>query len=175
MMPTRFPFATRLLHWMMAPLLIAMLLIGTGMVATVSHWRLALLALHKPLGVALLVLAVLRLLLRLAGTTPPLPHTMPAPLRLAAHGSHWLLYGCMLAMPLIGWGMLSAGGFPLPLHLPSLMAPDVTRYAALRSLHTLLGELFYLLVIGHVMAGLIHAILLKDGVFHAVSLRSRRG
>lgn len=171
MMPTRFSLATRLLHWVMAPLLLAMLLAGTGMVATVSHWRLTLLALHRPLGVALLVLAVVRLALRLAGATPPLPRTMPVPLRLAAHASHWLLYGCMLAMPLIGWAMLSAGGFPLPLHLPSLLAPDVATYAALRSLHTLVGEAFYLFVIGHVLAGLMHALLFRDGVFRAISLR----
>jgi cytochrome b561 len=171
MMPTRFSLATRLLHWVMAPLLLAMLLVGTGMVATVSHWRLTLLALHKPLGVALLVLAVVRLALRLAGATPPLPHTMPVPLRVAAHASHWLLYGCMLAMPLIGWAMLSAGGFPLPLHLPPLLAPDVATYAALRSLHTVVGEAFYLLVIGHVVAGVMHALLLRDGVFRAISLR----
>jgi cytochrome b561 len=171
MMPTRFSLATRLLHWVMAPLLLAMLLVGTGMVATVSHWRLTLLALHKPLGVALLVLALLRLALRLAGATPPLPRTMPVPLRVAAHASHWLLYGCMLAMPLIGWAMLSAGGFPLPLHLPSLLTPDVAAYAALRSLHTVVGEAFYLLVIGHVLAGLMHALLLRDGVFRAISLR----
>ncbi|KGF79604.1 cytochrome B561 [Massilia sp. JS1662] len=173
MMPTRFSLATRLLHWVMAPLLLAMLLVGTGMVATVSHWRLTLLALHRPLGVALLVLALLRLALRLAGATPPLPRTMPVPLRVAAHASHWLLYGCMLAMPLIGWAMLSAGGFPLPLHLPPLLAPDVATYAALRSLHTMVGEAFYLLVIGHVLAGLVHALLLRDGVFHAISLRRR--
>jgi cytochrome b561 len=171
MMPTRFSLATRLLHWVMAPLLLAMLLVGTGMVATVSHWRLTLLALHKPLGVALLVLALLRLALRLAGATPPLPRTMPVPLRVAAHASHWLLYGCMLAMPLIGWAMLSAGGFPLPLRLPPLLAPDVATYAALRSLHTAVGEAFYLLVIGHVLAGLMHALLLRDGVFRAISLR----
>jgi cytochrome b561 len=170
MKPVRFSFASRLLHWIMAPLLITMLLVGTGMVATVSHWRLTLLALHKPLGLALLVLAVLRLAMRLAGRTPPLPDSLPAPLRLAAHASHWVLYGCMLAMPLIGWGMLSAGGFPLPLHLPPLGAPDVARYALLRSAHTLVGELFYLTVIAHILAGLLHALLLRDGVFQAISL-----
>jgi cytochrome b561 len=170
MTPARFSLASRLLHWIMAPLLVTMLLVGTGMVATVSHWRLSLLALHKPLGLALLVLAVLRLLLRLAGRTPPLPSSLPAPLRLAAHASHWVLYGCMLAMPLIGWAMLSAGGFPLPLHLIPLGAPDVMRYALLRSMHTLVGELFYLTVIAHILAGLLHALLLRDGVFQAISL-----
>lgn len=174
---TRFPLAVRLLHWTMAPLLLAMLLIGTGMVATVSHWHTVLLNLHKPLGVALLVLAVLRLVLRLAGAVPPLPTSVPPLLRVAAHGSHWLLYGCMLAMPLIGWGMLSAGGFPLPslggLALPPLLAPSTAHYALLRSLHTWLGELFFLLVLGHILAGLTHALLLRDGVFEAITLRRK--
>ncbi|WP_296947218.1 cytochrome b [uncultured Massilia sp.] len=174
MTPQRFSLASRLLHWTMAPLLVAMLLIGTGMVATVSSWRLVLLGVHKPLGLLLFVLAVLRLLLRLAGTTPPLPATVPAPMRVAAHASHWLLYGCMLAMPLVGWAMLSAGGLPLPLHLPPLLAPDVGHYALLRSLHTVLGEAFYLLVLGHVCAGLLHALLLRDGVFEAIALRIKR-
>jgi cytochrome b561 len=177
MTPQRFSLASRILHWTMAPLLLAMLLIGTGMVTTVSHWRLALVDLHKPLGVALLVLAVLRLLLRLAGKTPPLPPSLPLPLRLAAHLSHWLLYGCMLAMPPIGWAMLSAAGYPLPslggLHLPPLLAPDVGHYALLRSAHTVLGEVFFLTVIAHIMAGLLHALVLKDGVFEAISLRRK--
>lgn len=174
----RFPLAVRLLHWVMAPLLIAMLLIGTGMVTTVSSWHITLVNLHKPLGLALLVLAVLRLLLRLTGKTPALPSTLPLPIRLAAHGSHWLLYGCMLAMPLIGWGMLSAGGFPLPLiagmPLPPLLAPNLAHYVFLRSLHTLLGEAFFLLVLGHIMAGLTHALLLRDGVFDAITLRGKQ-
>lgn len=178
MTPQRFSLASRLLHWTMAPLLLAMLLIGTAMVATVSHWRVMLVALHKPLGLALLLLAILRLLLRLAGKTPPLPASVPAPMRIAAHASHWLLYGCMLAMPLIGWGMLSAGGFPLPslgsLHLPPLLAPDVGHYALLRSMHTVLGELFFLLVLGHILAGLLHALVLRDGVFGAIGFGSKR-
>jgi len=174
----RFSLALRLLHWTMAPLLLAMLLIGTGMVTTVSHWHVTLLNLHKPLGLALLLLAVLRLLLRWRSPVPALPSSLPPALRLAAHGSHWLLYGCMLAMPLIGWAMLSAGGFPLPLlagtPLPPLLAPNVTHYALLRSLHTVLGELFFVLVLGHIIAGLGHALLLRDGVSDTISLRRKR-
>jgi cytochrome b561 len=173
----RFPFAVRLLHWIMAPLLLAMLLIGTGMITTVSHWHTTLVNLHKPLGLALLVLAVLRLLLRFTGKTPKLPAALPLPVRLAAHGSHWLLYGCMLAMPLIGWAMLSAGGFPLPqiagISLPPLLAPNLAHYVLLRSWHTLLGEAFFLLVLGHMLAGLTHGLLLRDGVFNAISLRRK--
>jgi cytochrome b561 len=178
MTPQRFSLASRLLHWTMAPLLVAMLLIGTGMVTTMSRWHNILLGLHKPLGLALLALALLRLALRLVGKTPPLPSTLPAPLRIAAKASHWLLYGCMLAMPLIGWGMLSAAGYPMPspagLHIPPLLAPDVERFALLRTLHAQVGRLFFALVTLHIMAGLLHALLLRDGVFDAMSLRGKR-
>ena len=47
----------RLLHWMMAPLVVAMLFIGIGMLSTTSSAYALLLAIHKPLGAALLVIA----------------------------------------------------------------------------------------------------------------------
>ena len=67
MTPTRTHFSplARLLHWTMAPLIIAMLFIGVGMVATVSRAHNTLIAIHKPLGIALLLLVVLRVGVRL--------------------------------------------------------------------------------------------------------------
>src|SRR3546814_17112317 len=60
-----FDARARLLHWLMAPLLIAMLFIGIGMVSTTSSAYALLLAIHKPLGAAILVLLVLRIHTRL--------------------------------------------------------------------------------------------------------------
>ena len=53
----RFPLVLRVLHWLMAVLIIAMLFIGVGMVSTVSEMRTWLIALHKPLGILILCLA----------------------------------------------------------------------------------------------------------------------
>jgi cytochrome b561 len=170
-----FSLPSRILHWLMAPLLLAMLLIGIGMVSTLSPWRPVLIGLHEPLGIALLVLALLRLSLRAAGATPTLPSTMHAWQRHLATLSHWALYGAMLAMPLLGWGMLSAAGYPLPgfagVHLPAIAPHNVTLYAALRFAHGVCGLLFFLLVIAHIAAGLLHALVLKDGVFDSMALR----
>src|SRR5690606_1562575 len=105
----------RLLHWLMAPLLIAMLFIGIGMVSTASSAYALLLATHKPLGVAILVLLVLRIAVRLRHRPPPLPADLPPSQRRAATFSHWLLYALMLAMPMTGWAMLSAAGHPVTL------------------------------------------------------------
>src|SRR3546814_14295542 len=58
-MPHRFPLALRLLHWTMALLIIAMLFIGAGMVSTAGPAYASLIALHRPLGIAILLLAAL--------------------------------------------------------------------------------------------------------------------
>jgi cytochrome b561 len=45
-----------------------------------------------------------------AGAYPVIGRFTPAALRRAARLSHAGLFGLMIAMPLLGWGMLSAGG-----------------------------------------------------------------
>ena len=52
----RFPAASRLLHWLMAPMIVAMLFIGVGMAATVSTRYDLLVSIHRPLGIAIFVL-----------------------------------------------------------------------------------------------------------------------
>src|SRR3546814_14810850 len=76
-MPHRFSLAIRLLHWTMALLIIAMLFIGAGMVSTAGPAYASLIALHRPLGIAILLLAALRLVLRVATGAPPLPADLP--------------------------------------------------------------------------------------------------
>ena len=77
------------LHWLMAVCILAMLFIGVGMVSTVAPKYLPLvLVIHKPLGIAILVLALIRLALRLRYGAPPLPADLPEPMKLAAHLSH---------------------------------------------------------------------------------------
>jgi cytochrome b561 len=69
----QFPLALRLVHWLMAAMVIAMLFIGVGMVSTVSEMRTWLIDVHKPLGLLILCLAALRVCLRLTRPAPPLP------------------------------------------------------------------------------------------------------
>ena len=117
----------RLLHWLMAACVLAMLFIGVGMVSTVMPKYLTLVSIHKPLGIAILVLALIRLALRLRYGAPPLPADLPEPMKLAAQSSHYFLYALMIGMPLIGWGMLSAAAYSVVLfggwHLPANPPP----------------------------------------------------
>ena len=114
-MRKRFTAWKRLLHWLMAICILAMLFIGVGMVSTIKPIYLTLVSIHKLLGIAVLVLALIRLALRLRYGAPPLPVDLPEPMKLAAEGSHYALYALMIAMPLLGWGMLSAAAYPVVL------------------------------------------------------------
>jgi cytochrome b561 len=157
----------------MAALILAMLFIGAGMVSTVSERYPALLAWHRPIGIAILVLALIRVGVRLTHRPPPLPTTVPPAQAALAKASHVVLYVLMIAMPLIGWAMESAGGYPVVIwkgfELFPILPHDIVVYGQLRRLHGLLAYAFFLLILGHLAAALVHAWIRRDGVFESMS------
>ena len=121
---TRFNLPARLLHWSMAALILTMLLIGVAMVTSLADYH-ALVALHRPLGLLILLLAVLRLANRWRRPPPPLPRNLPVWQRRAAHASHIVLYGLMLAMPLVA-SLALRRRRAVPLYQPEGMTGPVT-------------------------------------------------
>ena len=85
------PLVSRLLHWLMAAMVLAMLFIGIGMAPRYPRATGLLIAIHRPLGIAILMLAAIRLANRLLNPPPPLPTPLPPWQRLAAKASHVLL------------------------------------------------------------------------------------
>lgn len=157
----------------MAICILAMLFIGVGMVSTVMPKYLTLVSIHKPLGIAILVLALIRLVVRLIYGTPPLPDDLPEPMRLAAHLSHYAFYVLMIGMPLIGWGMLSAAAYPVVLfggvHLPAILPQSDSVHTLLWNAHFYLAFAFFGLILLHFAAALFHALIRRDGVFEAMA------
>jgi cytochrome b561 len=88
--------------------------------------------------------------------------------RLAAKASEFTMYGLMFALPLVGWGMLSAARYPVvlagPLRLPYILPHDVMLYAVLRKAHTVLAYLFFLTFLAHFGAILFHTLVVRDGI-----------
>ena len=169
----RFPAVSRLLHWLMALMIVAMLFIGVGMAASVSARYELLVSIHRPLGVAILVLCVVRIMNRFINPPPELPDTVPSLQRFAAKASHIVLYPLMLIMPLVGWGMLSAARYPVvlygPLRLPPILPHDLTLYAWLRGLHTGLAYVFFATFLANFGAALYHGLVRRDGVFGSMA------
>jgi cytochrome b561 len=171
--PKRFALPSRILHWLMAPMVIAQLLIGVTMIASLSYYPL-LLAIHRPLGVLILAFAVVRLANRLTHRLPPFLATMSPAERRIASWSEYLLYALLLVQPLIGWAMLSAARFPItlvgPLHLPGIAPHDIDLYAALRQAHNVFAFLLFLTFTAHVCAVLFHTLVLRDRLLDRMAL-----
>jgi cytochrome b561 len=177
---TQFALFSRILHWLMAAMLLAMLFVGVSMVASLAdyHW---LVSIHRPLGIMILILAAIRLANRWLTTLPPFPPTMSRLERLAASSSEKLLYTLMFVLPLVGWGMLSAGHYPIvlvgPIHLPPILPAHPMLYAALRKAHTILAFLLFATFLAHLSAVLFHTLIVRDRLLDRMAVwpvRSRK-
>jgi cytochrome b561 len=169
----RFALPSRILHWLMAPMVIAQLLIGVTMIASLSYYPL-LLAIHRPLGVLILIFAVIRLVNRLTHKLPPFLATMSPAERRIASWSEYLLYALLLVQPLIGWAMLSAARLPIvslgPLQLPGIAPHNIDVYAVLRECHGVFAFLLFATFTAHMCAVLFHTLVLRDGLINRMAL-----
>jgi cytochrome b561 len=165
---TQFTPLSRLLHWLMTAMVLSMLCIGVAMVTSLADYH-VLVSIHRPLGIAILLLVVIRFANRLMNRPPALPPTMSRMERLAATASEYAMYGLMLALPLVGWGMLSAARYPIVLfgavHLPPILPHDIVLYSVLRRAHTILAYALILLFLAHLGAVLYHSLIARDGMW----------
>ena len=171
--PSQCALFSRILHWLMAIMLLTMLFIGSAMVASLGNYH-KLLALHRPLGIMILILAIVRLINRLFTTLPPFPPTMSEMERRIATASEKLLYGLMIALPIVGWGMLSAARYPVvmfgPVHLPPILPAAPALYAVLRTTHTILAYLLFLTFLTHLSAVLFHTLVVRDRLLDRMAI-----
>jgi cytochrome b561 len=166
--PERWGAVSQLFHWISVVLLVAIAAIGLTMEDLPnSPDKIRVYALHKSLGLTLLGIVVLRLLWRWTRLVPADVPGLSIWVRRAAAAVHWGLYAMMLAMPLTGWILNSAEGFPLQwfklVNLPAI-APESADLADLaEDLHENGFWLLVALAAGHVLAALYHHFFLGDG------------
>lgn len=164
----QFTVSMRFLHWLMAALVLTMLGIGVAMVASLGDYH-RLVSIHRPFGVLILFLVVIRFMNRRFSTLPPFPATMSSQERFVASASEMFLYLLLFVQPLVGWGMLSAARYPIvlfgSLHLFPILPHSVMLYAALRKTHTVLAYLLFLAFIAHFAAALFHTLVVRDRLF----------
>lgn len=172
----QFVMPARLLHWLMAAMVMAQLLIGVTMVTSLTYFPL-LMAIHRPLGVIIFVFAIVRLVNRLRHRPPPFLATMNPIEQRIATWSERLIYALLLLQPLTGWAMLAAAGRPLVLigrlQLPPITPRNADLFADLRCAHEVLALVLLAAFTAHICAVLFHALVLRDGLFDRMSLWPR--
>ena len=176
---TMFTASQRVLHWLMAILIVAMLFIGIAMVPMVDRAYVPLVTTHKTLGLLIFVLALIRIGVRLRYGTPPLPADLPAPMKLAAKASHHALYALMFAMPLLGYAMMSTAAYPIVLfgkfRVPSLLPQSDALHTLFWNAHAYLAFAFFAVVLMHFAAALFHGLVRRDGVLSSMASLTAAG
>jgi cytochrome b561 len=158
---------SQLLHWSIVVLIGWMAYLGLTMTDLPNGLdKIRTYALHKSLGLTILALVALRLLWRLyAGAPQPVPGTPPWQARIAGL-THAGIYLLLFAIPISGWVLNSAAGFPLQwfglFNLPKIAASSPALHESAKQAHELLFWLLILMITAHAAAAFYHHLFLGD-------------
>jgi cytochrome b561 len=166
-----------LLHWTLAVLITGMVALGWYMMEIEddpgSAWFFNL---HKSIGLVVAALVLLRLVWRLGHRPAPLPDSLPSWQAATARAIHWLLYAAMVAMPLSGLigALLSKKGIVFfGTALPRVFEANHDLAEIFFEAHSLTAWILVALVSLHVLAGLKHLLIDRDGVFQRMGFARR--
>lgn len=173
--PERYGKISIVLHWLTLALLVAVYacIELRGLYPKGSEPREAMKALHFMLGLTVFIVVWVRLAARLLGTTPAIVPPVPAWQRAVAVIVEFALYAFMIAMPLLGWLILSAEGDAIPffgLELPALTAPDKLFAERVEEIHETLGTVGYYLIGLHAAAALFHHYVQRDNTLRRMTI-----
>jgi cytochrome b561 len=159
----------KLLHWLVVVLLVVQYTIAWTMPpihrGTVPE---TLIKLHLSVGVLIMLVVAVRVVWRLSHRAPPEPDDLPAWQRLAAGATHVLLYGILVALPVLGWLSATGRGWTVGLFgllpLPQILATGSALGPRLGDIHSTLATILLYVVGLHVAAALYHAVVRGDQV-----------
>jgi cytochrome b561 len=177
MQPETYSTPHRIIHWVMAVIIIAMVPVGIYMAsipyppdpAANPALKNSLYEWHKSFGIIIFFLACARVFVRVVKGAPPPEATLTPIERIASSSVHHLLYVLIFVVPLAGWLATSMCYGPvnlfwtIPMTLPfSATEPTCT---AVYRVHFGAALLMTLLVFAHIGGALMHLVIKRDGVF----------
>lgn len=172
--PATYGSVARSLHWLTALLILsniplAYLAENLPRSSDADVARVAMVySLHKTIGLAALIAALLRILWAVTQPNPAPLHPDRRVETFLAAAVHWSLYAAILIMPVTGWLYHAASaGFapiwwPFGQTLPFVPKSD-TLAAQFRALHGWSSKLLILSLIAHIAGALKHALIDRDG------------
>ena len=147
------------IHWITALVVVAQVVVGfTFANMERGPERMEVFAWHKTIGATILVLALIRLAVRLMNPPPPYPANFPKWERFLAVWNHRLFYVLLIALPLTGLlavsGRAEDGLVPLKFGLALPAIPGIPEENGFGGVHEILVFTTLALVVLHVGAAL---------------------
>jgi len=168
----RFGSVTKTLHWIIAILFVTQFYL--------IYWKESMLpvksplanfyinGLHKPLGIVILCLAIFTILWRFHSPRPLFPNTMQSWEVISARLVHFILYLILLIMPISGFMMSSAAGYPPNFfglfQFPLWIEVNKEMSKFFFDIHQMTSFVAIALVTLHILAALKHHFIQKDNI-----------
>lgn len=167
----RQPPLLRVLHWLVALLVLIVLPVGIIIKFVKDEASGAFYLVHESLGFLILWLMLARLAARLLRPAPSAPWLTPFE-RGLSKAVHWLLYAALILQPILGFLMTNAFGFPLAwfglITIPSPLGEDPSLAPLLKEAHVLLGWAIVVLFLLHIAGVLRHHLLKRDPTLYRI-------
>jgi cytochrome b561 len=168
-MPDRYGFVSKLLHWTMAVMIIALVVVGLYMTGLEKEdpSRVNIYAMHKSMGTLALFLLIARVAWLRITPAPALPRTFSDMEKRIMNGTRSLLYLFMALLPITGYTLSVAGGHPVSffglLDLPTLFEKNKALAGLAHETHELLAYAILALVVLHIAGAVKHRLLNAGG------------
>jgi cytochrome b561 len=168
-MTARLQYGTtaKLLHWLIAALLLIQYLIGWLMPDIHGGKPGNPMMFHLSFGLTILVLIALRLAWRFTHPVAP-ESSLPRWQQLTSEGVHWLLYALVLATTLTGWLFASFRGWSVSYFylfpLPMLASESRSAVHAIDGLHQAMEWALLVVIAIHVASALAHIFIYRDRI-----------
>lgn len=158
---------TRFIHWVTAALIVVLIPLGLYMnELDSSPFKVSLYFIHKSLGVFVLALTAGRITWTLTNPRPALLGALTAWERKLAHAVHGLFYLVLFGVPLTGWVMSSAHGYPVSVYgwftLPDLVDKNHDLAKLLEDVHEIGAWSLVALLVVHIIGVIKHQGVYKD-------------
>jgi cytochrome b561 len=160
----RYPLSMRVLHWLMAVIIIALLAAGIVMVRlnddVPAKFQL-LFPWHKSFGLLALILVVVRLWIRGRSRVPALPAGICGWERRAVRAGTFLFYALMVFVPCMGYALSSTytqsdGEFFFGVNLPELLPKNDAQFKVFWLLHRIGAFVLLGLLVLHILGAVKH-------------------
>jgi cytochrome b561 len=167
----KYHLGLRIIHWLMALMIIT--LIGAGYYMTYlpddAPSKFEIFDIHKSVGLTVLMLATLRVAIRLGTAIPQMDKSFPNYIVLAAKAGHYLLYLFMFLMPVSGFLMSQFAGYKVAyfgIDLPFLVGKHPYLSGIFKDIHNTTAIILITVICLHILATIKHRYFDKKDVIY---------
>lgn len=166
----RYPAISRILHWIIAALVLATWPLGFVIEFIKKDWSMTFYMLHEGLGFLVLWLMLVRVGNKLLSTSPV--SDAPKIEKVAANTVHGLLYVFLIVMPVSGFLATNAHGFPLKwfglidIWSPIGKSPEIAD--SISAVHTFSAWALLVLFALHIGAVVMHHVIRRDNTLYRI-------